>query len=271
LNKIEVGLISLAVVSIGFHLLYGAYPDPSLDALEIIVYLTPPTAAVISCGHLVKTFRKSTTEPLFLWLFMGLFLWLTAEITWEIYRCFLAIEIPYPSVADIIWIIGYIPLGYVMINLYNKSKIALKTRMKVVSFAFASLMALTVAFVLLEPVLIYLSEDLATTFFDLAYPLFDVFLAFFSISIMFALLMAKQALGWLPVPLFCVINVVADLLFSYLTSQEMYYNGHPVDTLWMLAYWVIAYGCYKPGAFSFLTKLQPPKIEGSQEDYPRSH
>jgi len=259
LDKIEAGLVSLAVVSIVIHLLYGVYQDPLYDAVEIIVYLIPPIVAVMSCGYLLKRFWKSTTAPLFFGLFLGLFMWLTAEILWEIYRCLLAIEVPYPSPADLVWIIGYIPFGYVVISLYNMSKVALKTKLKVVSFALASLMAIIVAVFLLEPVLIYSSDDLTTTFFDLAYPLFDVFLAFFSISILFALLVVKRSLNWLPVPIFCVINVVADLLFSYLTSQEMYFNGHPVDTLWMLAYWVIAYGCYKAEAFGFLARLQHPK------------
>jgi len=261
LDKIEAGLVSLAVVSVVTHLLIGPYQDPLYDAVEIILYLTPPIVAVISSGYLLKRFWKSSIPPLFLGLFLGLFLWLTAEITWEIYRCFLAIEIPYPSVADVVWIIGYIPFGYVMVSLYNMSKIALKTKTKVVSLAFASLMAIIVAFFLIEPLLIYPSDDLATTFFDLAYPLFDVFFAFFSISILFSLLVVKRGLKWFPVPLFFAINVLADLLFSYLTSQEMYFNGHPVDVLWMLAYWVIAYGCYKAETFDFLARLQYPKIE----------
>lgn len=263
LKKIEVGLLSLAVVSFVIYLLYGTSQDTSHKAGITIIYLIPPIIAVISCGYLLKRFWKSTSKPLFLALFLGLFLWLMGEITWEIYRWFLGIEIPYPSVADLIWISGYIPFGYFIISLYNRSKIALKTEMKIVSFAFASLMTIIIAFLLLEPVLIYLSNDLVTTFFDLAYPLFDVFLTFFSISILFALLMVKRGLNWLPITLAFVINVVADLLFSYLTYQEIYFNGHPIDVLWMLAYWIMAYVCYyEAGAFGFLASMQPPEDRG---------
>ena len=41
------------------------------------------------------------------WLFTGLMFWFSAEVIWAFTRQVLGIEIPYPSIADWAWIIGY--------------------------------------------------------------------------------------------------------------------------------------------------------------------
>jgi hypothetical protein len=40
----------------------------------------------------------------------GLGLWFLGEVSWAVYTLLLGIELPYPSIADVFWISGYIPM-----------------------------------------------------------------------------------------------------------------------------------------------------------------
>ncbi|MFQ5891588.1 MAG: hypothetical protein ACE5HW_02190, partial [Candidatus Methanofastidiosia archaeon] len=49
-------------------------------------------------------------------------LWLLGELTWTIYEDFFGIE-PFPSLADLFWFLGYVPLFYLILRilyLYRK-------------------------------------------------------------------------------------------------------------------------------------------------------
>jgi hypothetical protein len=46
---------------------------------------------------------------------IGLGLWFLGETTWAIFTLILGVEIPFPSIADIFWLIGYIPNFYIII------------------------------------------------------------------------------------------------------------------------------------------------------------
>ena len=50
------------------------------------------------------------------WLSTGLMFWFSAEVIWAFTRQVLGIEIPYPSIADGAWIVGY---GFFAIYIYR--------------------------------------------------------------------------------------------------------------------------------------------------------
>ena len=47
---------------------------------------------------------------------VGAFLWLCAEASWAYYREGLGVEVPYPSIADLFWLIGY---GFFFVHNYR--------------------------------------------------------------------------------------------------------------------------------------------------------
>ena len=55
--------------------------------------------------------RKSEGKK-YVSLFIGILLWFSAEIVYTYYQTVLKIDIPYPSYADILWLLGYIFIGY---------------------------------------------------------------------------------------------------------------------------------------------------------------
>lgn len=71
---------------------------------------------------------------------------------------------------------------------------------------------------------------------DFAYPLLDISL--FSVAFLGLLIFWKGKLGksWLLVNVAILLDVCADMLFSYATAQGTYYSGHIADLLFDLAY-----------------------------------
>ena len=47
-------------------------------------------------------------------LAIGISFWFIAEMIWTYYQVGLGIESPFPSVADLFWLIGYLPFIYYM-------------------------------------------------------------------------------------------------------------------------------------------------------------
>lgn len=49
----------------------------------------------------------------------GLGLWLAAELLWTYYQLGLGIDIPFPSVADALWLAGYAPIAFHLFRVYS--------------------------------------------------------------------------------------------------------------------------------------------------------
>jgi len=260
LMNAKVGLTGLAIFSTVFYLTFSTSNVAFLALGTQVVYMTCVFVAVMTSSKLVKRFWNTQGKFLFVAMFLGVSAWFLGEFLWEVYIFLFGVELPYPSIADAFWLTGYLILSYVLFELYKMSEVALTRGMRLFSALLALGLAGAVSYMLVGPTIAELSESPIAAFFDLAYPFYDVFAMFFSVSILFSLSMVKQNVNWLPIPLFFLVNTVADVLFSYFTLQGTYYVGHPIDVLWMLGYLCLAYGCYKVGAFDFLVSTRPPKI-----------
>jgi hypothetical protein len=212
-----------------------------MDFLAFISNILAPViagAAVIISGFSVQKYWSKAGESFsMVWLCftIGLFLWFVGEAMWMGYALILGVEIPYPSVADAFWLIGYIPF-FVALYLYVKLfGAALSRKTLAISVAATIILTLLVSAALITPI-VGAEEDLTTLIVDFAYPLLD--LGLFSISLLGLLIFLKGKLGksWLLINAGILSNVAGDMLFSYTTAQDTYYNGHLVDLLFLFGY-----------------------------------
>jgi len=151
------------------------------------------------------------------------------------YTLILDVELPYPSIADVFWIGGYIPFFvglYVYVKLFGH---ALTKKALALTILMAAVLTVLVSVALLTPVL-KAEEDLTTIIMDFAYPILD--LALLSTALLGLIIFWKGKLrkSWLLINAAILMNVCADILFSYTTAQGMYYCGHMLDVLFDLAY-----------------------------------
>lgn len=147
----------------------------------------------------------------------------------------MGVEAPYPSIADVFWLAGYIPFFmalYLYVKLFGS---ALTKKTLAASMAATTILTVIVTCVLLTPVL-GVEEDLAALVADFVYPLFD--LALFSVAHLGLIIFWKGKLGkpWLFINAAIAMDVCADILFSYATANGTYYCGHMLELLYHFGY-----------------------------------
>jgi hypothetical protein len=239
-------------------------------ALAVLVFLAAPTSALVKivsdgfplllsiCGALFSyaLLRRQVKTRLGsrIWgaMTLGLILWAIGESIWTYYELVLRQETPFPSLADLMWAIGYIPLIYAVAAQYLplNATVDRQRRMLILAVVVAML-ALTVWLVIIP----ILTDPEAGTpvevFFSLAYPVGDIVLLSFGVALAAAFLGGELALAWGPIAAGIILLSIADLLFSYGSWNGLYYPDGELnflsglfDTLYISAYVVWTIGLY---------------------------
>jgi len=231
----KVGLL-VAVFLVLLYAFQGFYPD----FIYFFSNASPPViagAAVVTSGiALERYWRKARGEFPRAWLYftLGLFFWFVGEAVWAGYTLVLGVELPYPSIADVFWMVGYFPL---FMGLFSYIKLF---RDAITWKKLAATLAVTVVFTsvsmsLLVPLIFGAKEDLAIKILNFAYPVMDLVL--FAVAHLGLLIFWKGKIGksWLLISLAIATATCADVFFSYATFKGVYYSGH-MDALYDIAY-----------------------------------
>jgi hypothetical protein len=231
--------IALALM-VGLALIYAFqsyYPEFMSFFSNAFSPVIAGVAVVVSGISLQKYWRKREERFSIIWLLftIGLFFWFVGESVWMGYTLIWNVEVPYPSVADVFWIAGYIPFFFALYFYVKIFGAVLSKKMLAVALALTIILALAISFALITPV-IGSEEDALTLAADFAYPLLDIVLL--SISFLGLLIFMKGKLGksWLLINLGIFMNVCGDILFSYTTLQETYYSGHFLELFYHFGY-----------------------------------
>jgi len=190
-------------------------------------------AATVASSFALRRYWKDIRNRfsvIWLGLTLGMFLWFLGELSWAIYVFFLGIERPYPSFGDVAWLSGYVPLFiaiYIYVQIFRP---AIPRR----AFWISGLMVCSVGlaiFIFLVVPFIWTTEDMTTLAVGVAYPALDVVL--FSEAILGLLIFIEGKIGkaWLLINAGILMNVIADMLFSYTTAIGTYWivSAHPLE------------------------------------------
>lgn len=193
---------------------------------------------------LIKSIKlKDSINKTVFYLSLGLIAWGVGEIIWSYYNFILNIEVPYPSVADLAYILSY-PLWFVALIYLAKSvglELSLKSRfIKTIFFVFSFVIVLVAVYlVLFRGSLDYtnLSGDYTKLFFDISYPVWDVIL------LVLALIINVLSLGTIRGKLSAAVTIItvslmfyflADLGFTYQSTVNTFFNGNYIDLFYMI-------------------------------------
>lgn len=235
------------ILAVGLALIYafqGFYPE-SIGPLSNILSPLFAGLAVISAGLALRKYGQNLKERFsIVWLCftVGMVLWFLGEAIWAIYTLVLNVEIPYPSVTDVFWLVGYVPL-FLGLFLYVKtfasvlSRRMLSTVIIVVLVSSALVTAPLIASIGTE-------EDTVTMIANFAYPLLDLLLL--AASLLGIVIFSKGNLGksWLLINGGILATMVGDVAFSYASMQGTYYNGHPIDLIYNWGYLLLFLAFY---------------------------
>jgi len=183
---------------------------------------------------------------------LGLVFWTFGEAIWTYYELVLRQEVPYPSVADVAWAVGYIPLILSVGYQFRSLRASISRRGKLLIAAIILAMIVLTVWLVVYPILA--SPEAGTPlemFFSLAYPLEDLILFSVGTALVLTFLGGQLAFSWGAIALGILLLSVSDLLFSYGTWNGLYYPDGQLNLLSALfdILYISAYAVWNIGLF----------------------
>ena len=167
--------------------------------------------------------------------------WFIAEMCWS-YLEFEGLD-PYPSIADVFWIIGF-GLFFVFSILYLQPVKQATTKPMIFGAVGIGLMMFIPSLYVVLTTSNIETMEVSEWLVGLAYPLFDSLIlipAAIGVTLFFK---GQVNFMWTLILIGFVIFSVADTLFLMGQMEDTYYTGHPMEMLWLWAYVLFSFGIY---------------------------
>ena len=238
----------LLVLVVNILLIGGVDFVQALDA-----FLPLPLALVISL-LLFRLWRGSekTEVGRGIWgsFFVGMALWFLAEGIWNVYSL-LGLELPFPSLADIPWFIGYFFFFWALYLRFRSLKVSLRRReIILLVLLYTPLVILTLIYSIF-PVFTDKGTGFLAAGLSIFYPLADLIIPFRSIIVMMAVRRGMLNRPWALISAGFLCLSISDLAFSFADSNNLYWpGGNPNfisisgDWLYIVAYTLMGLGVY---------------------------
>ncbi|OLS12657.1 MAG: conserved membrane protein of unknown function [Promethearchaeota archaeon CR_4] len=256
-------LVSVVIVIVDVLVYYFAFtnvsvnPELSVDAVwfrhySTLVITVCAAIAVLSVGFTLKAFGlKSSTGKVWFCLLLGFAFWFVGEIIWWY---FYAVDNsdPFPSIADVFWVLGYplLILGTLLQSRMAKIKIPL--REKIVVLVVTLIIGVIGVIFIIYPIAVEpITEDFTADaqFYSLIFPILDLFLIPSALLLVFKYRGGDFSRAWLIISIGLIITAIYDLLFSYtdwqctLTFEDLFCNAYLIlDPVYISFYLMIAVG-----------------------------
>jgi len=166
--------------------------------------------------------------------------WLIAELTWIFYEVVLNID-PFPSVADIFYLLGY-PFLFMFLIFYIEPVRKAITKKMVI---FATLLALSV---LIPSLFVALHVGSSVSYFETIlagiYPVVDALVIIPSLIGIALFFKGQVNFMWTLVCIGIFSMFIADTVFLFADLDMWYYTGHPIEILFYFMYVLISFGVY---------------------------
>jgi hypothetical protein len=182
---------------------------------------------ILAIVLLVQVLPNPRARALWLGLIIGWACWTVAEIIWT-YYFIKGQEVPYPSLADLFWCVGYIPMSVALaLRLHStRGKASRWNQVLIILIGFV-IIGFTVIAILLPIIRANDPSARLESFLNLFYPFGDVVLIILALLILFSTNRSTFSISWFWISLGFLMSSFSDLFFSYLNIIGMYYpDGH---------------------------------------------
>jgi hypothetical protein len=240
------------VLGLSYSILLALIYAVGQQNLEFMLHFTniifPATsgAVVLVSFWVMKRYVGNNLKPMFSlsWVFLstGLTLWFLGDLTWGTYGL-LTHSAPVPSLADCFFIGGYlliIPASFLILTLFQT---VFSRKKFLLNLGTTVGLSAVVSGALVVPIM-NSGKNLLTTTFSAAYPILDIGLFAVAFSILLVFFEGTLGKAWMFITLTIILNIVADLLFTYADLQGFYYEGHPLELFWLWGYVAAIIGLY---------------------------
>jgi hypothetical protein len=190
-------------------------------------------ASLVAISILLLTRERAQGNFGRAWVFFASFiiLWFTAEIIWIVYELVDKVA-PWTSEADIFWLAGY-PLYFIFTIYYLKPfRNVISAKLVAASIGITMTIVIFLMYYTMQESDIFEFE----TMLNFAYPIADT-IALAPIIISLVLFFRGQVnFLWSCLLIGMMCFVVSDYGYFFLSLDETYYAGHPIDILYLWAY-----------------------------------
>jgi hypothetical protein len=173
---------------------------------------------------------------------LGMLFWLVAECTWTVYALVFRIEIPFPSMADVFWLLGYLPLLAALLLQAWPFRDVFEPWKRVAIAVGMLLMTITILAATIPTLLVENASEALVV--SVAYPILDALLLSVAIPVF---LLFRKGSYWRPT-LFILLGIMlqlfGDLAFAQSILSGFYYVGSPIDLIFDYSYLILALGFY---------------------------
>jgi hypothetical protein len=235
---------------------YLTFKEQALLILSDTLPVVCSLLSVIGVAFALVRFKTfDFTKTAWLLILIGLIFDFLAESTYGMLEIFMGMDMNEvcPSIADYLWCFAYIPffIGLIMmITGYKNSGFPILHMKKYIIIGIVStVLIILVIYFLLIPIIV---DDETSTFAKVTYmfyPIADTLVVTISVLIMAIILQFGRSLVALPWKLMAfgfILFTVCDLLYSYLSWQNLYNDGNIIDIGWNLGYLLIGFsGLYQ--------------------------
>jgi len=246
-------LMALSIMSFLSITLLHAYPQITDEG--IYLFMQDFLIFIISLIAFIMGFilvrKKYDFCGAWKYLTFGLGLWVIGEFIWMLYENVFGILDPYPSIADIFWVLGYLPFVTALIMHIKaiNAKIVLQNFFVTVAGGTASAIALVYVF----NMHIFPS---GTDFFEgilaLAYPIADFILIVLSVYLVSHTLkcvrMKKcsnaEMASWIFLSAAFLVLAIADIFMDYFFVSDVSLAGNFVNVIYVATYLLITISAF---------------------------
>lgn len=222
---------------------------------DFIVIVAAACAAYLA-ARLWRIFERGETLSV-IWgnIALGLTLWAIGEIIWASDYLWGGNLLPYPSWADIVWILGYLALIFGLgLRIYTLKIIPNKAWQRVVLAIFILIFFLVIWFILVPIFTDYTTTRVFEKAINLFYPIGDLIIGFLAIYLVLVLIGGTLFSTWGLIGLGFLCAAVSDLFYP-LTVWWGTYQVNPaegvdlvsftIDILYVVFYVLVAIGIYR--------------------------
>ena len=269
--KTMVKLLTLIYIATAiFWVLFARDPNDVSAGLymQLLLFIVPFIGAIIGLYNAYHWGGlKSALGKAIGFISAGVFAWSIGMLIWCYYIFIAQVEIPYPSLADAIFILSW-PLwaiGVLYLSRATGIRFALREMRGKILLVIVPLVAIALSYYLLVTVarggvVEFDPSNAWKLFFDLFYPIgsaviFTLALTFLSLSSAF--LGGKYRVPIIILIVAFLVNFFADITFSYTTTNGTYFNGYYPDMLFVTGMFLFALS---------LTLMAPPSDVGHQTE-----
>ncbi len=182
-------------------------------------------------------------------LAIGLAFWTIAEGIW-LYLSFAYSETPFPSLADLFWLLGYVPVIAAFVRRHSRLQVTQTPLQRMINILVAALFITATGFFVIWPTIAAFDPaKILESFLNLAYPLTDLTIIILVLRLFFSTQTGRFSVTWQLLGFGFLAMTIADLMFSYGDWNGIYYpDGNPtlfsivLDVLYYNSYLLIAIG-----------------------------